>query len=516
MSLAKNRRKVHFSKLTTVEKIRFCYHDDEWNILTSKPGVEDRIISAGTQILQDYPEIERVMFYQKLRRDRIADWLLEENNNFCALPYLHMAIESNGVVKPCCYGSPIPDKDGVPININNSTIGEAFNHPDRQLWIDEFDKNEKSKLCHRCWKDNVKQVNRVKFSLQRWAIAETERTMYTGKKPDRKLQWLEIKPGNRCNLKCRICGVHNSSQWTKESWERDNRLGGFHHKDVKTETFKDSEEFQYTQSCEWTDQEQIWNNINSMDHIRVLHIMGGEPFMVPEHFDLLKSLIDAPSIDTSEITIRYNTNGTKFPSEEEIELWKNYKTVVMQLSIDDIGERFEYARNLGIWKEVENNLINFKKLEKEMSLELFIDCTVSIYNIWYLAEFEDEMFRLGYSLCGDASHFVMDHYNDIRFLSDAVKEKIVQKYNKPSPWKKTALEYLQGNLPSNTNEKRLTIMRTNLAKDIGVIDGIRKESFMKVYPEWWNVLVENSDGFSDNYTFGNTINVRKENEQKNI
>ena len=90
--------------------------------------------------------------------------------------------------------------------------------------------------------------------------------------------------------------------------------------------------------------------------------MGGEPFMVPEHFQLLERLVEDPSIDTSTIAIGYNTNGTYFPTEENINLYKNFKKVHFALSIDDVGARFEYQRKLAKWEEVKLNIINFKKI----------------------------------------------------------------------------------------------------------------------------------------------------------
>ena len=169
--------------------------------------------------------------------------------------------------------------------------------------------------------------------------------------PTVSLKWLEIKPGNRCNLKCRICGIHNSSTWTKD-----------HHilKEDKNIKFKDSFAFKYTQKCNWVDDPNFWNDINQLEKVQDLHFMGGEPFMVPEHFQLLERLVEDPSIDTSTIAIVYNTNGTYFPTEENINLYNKFKKVHFALSIDDFGERFNYQRKLAIWEEVKNNIINFK------------------------------------------------------------------------------------------------------------------------------------------------------------
>ena len=108
--------------------------------------------------------------------------------------------------------------------------------------------------------------------------------------------------------------------------------------------------------------------------------------MVPEHLDFLQNLVDNPAIDTSNIFIRYNTNGTYRPTEENIKLWHNFHRIQFLVSIDDFGPRFEYQRKLAIWEEVKANLQYFKKLagnsfvkEKDVwQFSAIIDVTISI------------------------------------------------------------------------------------------------------------------------------------------
>ena len=93
--------------------------------------------------------------------------------------------------------------------------------------------------------------------------------------------------------------------------------------------------------------------------------MGGEPFMVPEHFKMLERMVADPTIDCSKIDIGYNTNGTYFPTPDNIELYRNFKLVKFSLSIDDFGPRFEYQRTLAEWEQVANNLMKFSRLNME-------------------------------------------------------------------------------------------------------------------------------------------------------
>jgi len=441
-------------------------------------------IAEAMVINYDYKhDFSSPMLFDYVRRKPVEEWLLKKGNNFCSMPYIHMAIESNGDIKPCCYGKPIENGNDK-LNISGSTIGESYMHPARHEWIDSFDKNEQSKLCINCWKDNNRYVNRIKFSVQRHAIDFTEEVML-GEKAERKLKWLEIKPGNRCNLKCRICGVHNSSQWTKDAYQ----LNYETKRSLTADTFKESEEFKWTQQCEWIDEEKVWNDINGMgEDLELIHIMGGEPFMVPEHFTLLQKIIEDQNLDHANIDLRYNTNGTKFPDDEQMEIIRQFRSVEMQLSIDDIGKRFEYARNLGVWDEVEENLKKFSELNKTTN-RLFncrIDCTVSMFNIFYLDEFEKKMNELGFSIGKYADHYVMAHWNDIRYLSDAAKQKVIEHYPNPSDWTSGTLKFmLESKPPAQTLDFKNKFMST-----VNILDRLRKENFAEVYPEWYSILEE--------------------------
>ena len=72
---------------------------------------------------------------KQIRRDKVREWLMQPNNNFCSLPYAHMAIEANGAIH-CCMGKP-PD-----VNISGGTIADAFTSKVRPEFVDSFDRNE--------------------------------------------------------------------------------------------------------------------------------------------------------------------------------------------------------------------------------------------------------------------------------------------------------------------------------------------------------------------------------------
>jgi len=403
----------------------------------------------------------------QLDKSKELAWMTKPGNNFCAMPFIHMAIEANGDVLPCCMGKPLKG-----LNIRNKTVGEVFNDPVRKEFIESFKRNEQHPACEVCWKDP--HSIRGKFSTS-FASIDFTRSIMNGADPKEQLQWLEIKAGNRCNLKCRICGVHNSSAWAK-----DNHTFRNANNDIK---FKDSFAYKLTQSCDWIDDPKFWNDLEQMESLKYLHFMGGEPFMVPEHFQLIQALVDNPDIDTSQTIIGYNTNGTYFPTKENFELYRNFKEVMFALSIDDIGPRFEYQRKIAEWQKVRNNIVNFKKRSIENDyISVSMDPTINMFNIFYLNEIREEFSKLGFSFEEAQEHYVFNHENDCRAMPKAVKDRILEKYkNDNSVWMRSIMKYL---ISKDYEDDTWTVF----SQVATAYDKIRDENFKIVFKEFYELL----------------------------
>jgi MoaA/NifB/PqqE/SkfB family radical SAM enzyme len=188
------------------------------------------------------------------------------------------------------------------------------------------------------------------------------------------LMFLDLKLGNICNLKCRICGPWSSSQFAAEE------IAVLPQKEKKK-----SYAYQMIKAGNWpVENDQFWNQIDlCLDDIRYIEFTGGEPFMIGEHFDMLQGIVDRGI--AGQVEIHYNTNGTIFPDKAE-EIWKHFKTVEIAFSIDDVGERFEYQRTNARWNDVENNIKKFFALKRYLPnvIQLQVCTTVNVFNIRYL------------------------------------------------------------------------------------------------------------------------------------
>jgi MoaA/NifB/PqqE/SkfB family radical SAM enzyme len=285
------------------------------------------------------------------------------------------------------------------------------------------------------------------------------------------LMFLDLKLGNICNLKCRICGSWSSSQFATEEL-----------KYVKDK--KESFHYQMLKDGAWPrENSQFWTELNkSLTDIRYLEFTGGEPFLIQEHFDLLQTLVEKGV--AGQVEIHYNTNGTQYPAHAEA-IWRHFKHVEIAFSIDDVGRRFEYQRTNAVWSEVCCNIEQFKKMRaRNKNITLQVCCTVNIFNVLYLADVASWI---------DQQDFDFVYWN---MLHDAPWLSIA---HLPAVAKMQIAEHLaQQTFPPEYQaeiEKIVEFMHlgtstdgTELIKNISQLDARRNESLYTVAPELARLL----------------------------
>jgi MoaA/NifB/PqqE/SkfB family radical SAM enzyme len=228
------------------------------------------------------------------------------------------------------------------------------------------------------------------------------------------LMFLDLKLGNICNLKCRICGPWSSSQFATEELNS-----------MPREEQKSSHAYQMLRAGAWPrENDQFWSQIDTvLTDIRYIEFTGGEPFMIDQHFDMLQGIVDRGI--AHQVEIHYNTNGTQYP-EKAIEIWQHFKTVEIAFSIDDLAARFEYQRTNAVWWEVEQNLGKFRMLRSNYpNIQLQCCSTVNIFNVRYI----DELARWIVSQGFDFVYWNMMHdawYFSIATLPDTAKANITE------------------------------------------------------------------------------------------
>jgi MoaA/NifB/PqqE/SkfB family radical SAM enzyme len=340
------------------------------------------------------------------------------HEKFCVLPWVSLETSPIGTVRPCCLADDeIVDNSGEKFNLGAANFADIQNSRHMQTLREEFLAGQQPQTCRKCWREErAGRTSKRMHTLDRLKHMVPDQIWTRDAKP---LIFLDLKLGNICNLKCRICGSWSSSTFATEE------LANL---DLN-EDRKTNHHYQMLRQGAWPrENPKFWQEIEQVSkQIQYIEFTGGEPFMIQEHFDMLQGLIDRGI--AHQVEIHYNTNGTQWPEQAE-EIWQYFKHVEVAFSIDDVGARFEYQRSNAAWSQVCENIARFRAMrERLLNMTLQVCCTVNVFNVLYLehvAEWIDQQdFDFVYwNMLHDAYYF------SIASLPEPAKQAIAEQLNR--------------------------------------------------------------------------------------
>lgn len=182
---------------------------------------------------------------------------------------------------------------------------------------------------------------------------------------------------NICNLKCVTCTPNNSTQILAERLKYDDKFAPEHIKKFVSDVVakQTPKKVAFIKDALST---------SSFKHGRV-DILGGEPLINPAVFDFIDWLAEQPY--SSNLSLNITTNGTTYT--DKIKKYINiFRSVSVQLSIDGIGEEFEYLRFGASFETLEKVCNSFYELTKEYpNFNMGCHYTLSWMNCLRFAEF---------------------------------------------------------------------------------------------------------------------------------
>ena len=152
------------------------------------------------------------------------------------------------------------------------------------------------------------------------------------------LNWLDYRPNNTCNLRCRMCSAQNSNLIAKDE-------------NIEIPISKDDDIYKL-----------------NFSKLKILKILGGEPTIQKEAYDFIKYVSE--NCDTNEITLQYTSNMAVC-NDKWLTLLKKFKNVYCEMSIDGTEKVFEYMRQGSKWKIVEKNIEKLYTFSKNDIFESF-------------------------------------------------------------------------------------------------------------------------------------------------
>lgn len=290
---------------------------------------------------------------------------------FCVAPWSHLHVINDGRAYACCQTPLHPEYSFG--NVKEQSFLEILNSDKaKKFRKDMLEGKPLPPQCHRCVDKGNHGLNTMRTGMNdQWynSVKDlVESTKEDGTIDEVRLKYWDFRFSNECNLACVTCAPLFSTKWGKD-WKILNPNDGT---EIGLISLEKSKLF-------W---DEIENNLEDMEQI---HFAGGEPLIMPEHWNILQLLDERKKYD---VRLRYSTNGTTLGKEkyDVLSYWKKFNDVHLSLSIDGAGSAFEYIRYRGNW---EKTFANIKTIRNSRSAEYWIHPTVSILNIFRLTELHD-------------------------------------------------------------------------------------------------------------------------------
>jgi len=435
------------------------------------------------------------------------DYDLKENPSFCMLGLMHTYVNPDGNVLPCCRGDTTKQALG---NINEvSDWTEIWNGERYKEFRRNMMAGEKNPTCSFCY-DSEKFSE---FSTRKWRNMQfqeeydeyIEKLLPSGEITTSKLKFMDFRFTNHCNQACITCGHSLSSSWY--DFQSKLGMGAIHPKFIEPKDDKIA-------------YKMIDDNLDSVSHI---YFAGGEPMLSKFHWYTLDKLVESGR--SKEVDLVYSTNCStlNYHGKNVLEYWKEFKSVSIMASIDEVGERFNYIRWPGDWEKIYKNLRmireSFDQINAERNTHLHKLCyspVISSLNVHrfkeILVEFQEKQIlqeSLQYDIAFEFVFFenllrtpkhlsiltIPDqHWSYVERILDEFEEWYCKEFIKNSPVLEKKIEFVKQSISKIKKMKELNQEDLNfydqknehynrLIQEYSKMDEVRGTDFNSTFPE---------------------------------
>jgi len=279
-----------------------------------------------------------------------------------------------------------------------------------------------------------------------------------------KLKWLDYRPGNLCNLKCRMCSGTNSSM-------------------IQDEVEKHPELKLYTNESPVVNTDLLPSicNFETFKDLEFLKILGGEPTIDPQ----IQKLLDWVCTNdlAKNITLRYTSNATNY-NNKWVEAVNQFKKCKIQISLDGTGDTYEYIRTNANWNKVKQNVIEMPTKINNIT-GMGTNIVWSLYNCFTVDEWYPELVELTETVKQRYGFYYDLHIIDttwpdyimVRNLPNEFKDIVLDKLNKlPQDKMVKSLQYY------TQRESKQNVDIKDFFGHNDILDKIRKTNINNISP----------------------------------
>lgn len=294
------------------------------------------------------------------------------SDTYCPYAWNHFSTRVDGHMRLCCNGGInsgiINDNNGDPVKINEvKDLLEYFN-------LDHYKQIRKNMLngirnpeCGLCYsiEDNggtsIRDYAVKKYPYENFKDITDEDT---GEISETRVNYLDLAWSNKCNLQCRMCDPNASDQLIKEF----NEL----HYPVKDYIVNNKSFWVYENI------DIALSSVSTTDLSEIL-VTGGEPLVNNDFYKFCEFLIEKDL--AKNIHLSFHTNLTVTPKKWH-NLFSKFKYVGYKVSIDAVGDAYEYIRFPGKWKVLKENIEDVIALSSPADSNTYIEfhTVFSIFN----------------------------------------------------------------------------------------------------------------------------------------
>ena len=422
----------------------------------------------------------------------------KELKTFCPLPWMHLSMNPNGLTRLCCDADyttrHVKDEQGNLVFISQiKNIKNFFNLPFYKNIRKQMLNNQKPEVCSACYSlEKHGGLSARQQFKEHWKSSLPEilsSTEKDGTLKDMSIKYMDLPLGNLCNLRCRMCNPSSSIQMKKD----------FDHLKIKYDSSVDK-------YGEWIKDPDLYRKLSSvLKTTEEIFFTGGEPLLIKEHERILQQAIELKS--AKNIKIKYNSNLTKLNSSL-MDLWKEFREVELNCSIDGIGEVNNYIRYPSKWPVMEKALETLDDFSGEYPhIKIYIHSTFQILNLfnipdllkWTVNAKWRNVHRMPYFIWLKEPQFLRAFVLPEHLKNHALDEieKTLEEtksfflnYNKNHRnWSKESLTILSG----HSRRTRKTPYQQSHFKDFihytSKMDSFRKQDITQVIPEFKEVFL---------------------------
>jgi radical SAM protein with 4Fe4S-binding SPASM domain len=296
------------------------------------------------------------------------------NSKTCPAFFLDATIDPAGSYSPC--------------TALGGGVFKFGNQSFKTIWLDNKLQDARTRsaegqelaMCNRCWSEEKVEFKSEREYLKEDVPAGLDYTDpgYYRSGP----RHLNIKVSNICNLRCRTCQSKDSYLYHIE--------GEFYEKKyniINTAYTIDKFKKNFTDA-------QLDELFEFSTNLERIELYGGEPFLDDQVPKFLLRLVNEGR--SQHIDLSVSTNTTHPLTDTWRTILSNFKNVIVNISIDGIGDKFTYMRHPGKWEVSQVNVKDLIVLEHEChNVHVVPVITVSALNVWYINEIFDYFKPLG-------------------------------------------------------------------------------------------------------------------------